>query len=62
MAEGVKGLLIAKSETFVVWALRREAESRRTWSGFGGLSIAGVVEALEMEERNVLTKIGRAHV
>ena len=49
MAEGVKGLLIAKSETFVVWALRREAESRRTWSGFGGLSIAGVVEALVAE-------------
>jgi hypothetical protein len=39
IADGVKGLLIARRLNLVVWALTSFAESLRTWRGFGGLSI-----------------------
>lgn len=53
MAEGVKGLLIAKRDSLVVWAFSRVAESRRICRGFGGfeMGVAGVVlDALKEDE------------
>lgn len=54
IAEGVKGLLMASSETLVVCALRREAESRRTWRGFGGFEIVVTGPALSLSVKDAL--------
>ena len=55
-AEGVKGLFIRRRASFVVWALRRVALSRRTWRGFGGFGgrVVGVSVVVfgEREVRN----------
>ena len=45
-ALGVNGLLMSNKLSFVVCAFSKEAESRRTWRGFGGFagSVASLVE------------------
>lgn len=58
IAEGVNGLLIAKSETLVVCALSRVAESRRIWRGLGGskMVVAGVVLDVLKEDENCFNR------
>ena len=48
MAEGVKGLLIARRLSLVVCALTSFAASLRTRSGFGGLSIGFAMSEVDV--------------
>lgn len=62
MADGVKGLLIAKRPSLVVCALASLAESRRMCSGFGGSSIRSGVGVIEVAESEVVNWLMRATV
>jgi len=50
-ADGVNGLLRRSKLSFVTWAFKSFAESRRTCRGFGGL--AGILDVDESPDREV---------
>lgn len=58
IAEGVKGLLMIRRESFVVCAFKRLEESRRRRRGCGGSGVEETSAAGELREAcNVVTKL-----
>lgn len=62
IADGVNGLLIARSETLVVCAFSRVAESLRTLRGFGGFSTDGVGRSVDWDVRELVNCLRIARV
>ena len=62
IAEGVNGLLIARSETLVVCAFSKVAESLSTLRGFGGFSTDGVGRSVDWDVRELVNCLRIARV